>query len=240
MEFRQTLETRHSVRAFSDRPVDDQLLTSLLEQSLASPSWSNTQPYQLAVATGAVLDDLRRSLSERFARANALQKAPIWQKLAGVVRGGVMPDGDFKPVLKYPRDLQPRRVATGLGLYQALGIEREDRAGRDEQMARNFRFFDAPVAVFVFVHDGLGVYSALDAGIFLQSLMLSATDAGLGTCAQGALALWRSPLEKHFSIPAHYKLLCGVSLGYALDDAPVNQFRPGRQPLQNLLIAPQS
>lgn len=235
MEFRQVLESRHSVRAFSDRAVDETLLEDLLTRSLAAPSWSNTQPYQLAVATGDVLEALRSALSERFQRANALQQAPLWRKLAGVVRGGVMPDGDFKPVLKYPEDLQPRRVATGLGLYKALGIERNDRAGRDEQMARNFRFFDAPVAIFVFVHEGLGVYSALDAGIFLQSLMLSATDAGLGTCAQGALALWRSPLEAHFDIPARYQLLCGVSLGYALD-APVNHFRPGRQPLASLLV----
>ena len=65
--------------------------------------------------------------------------------------------------------------------------------------------------------------------------MLAATDAGLGTCAQGALGLWRSPLEQHFQLPDNYKLLCGLSLGYEADTR-INQFRPDRQPLDALLI----
>ena len=65
--------------------------------------------------------------------------------------------------------------------------------------------------------------------------MLAATDAGLATCAQGALAIWRSPLEKHFNIPENYKLLCGMSLGYEADET-INQFKPERQPLEALLV----
>lgn len=235
MEFVDVLEQRRSIRAFAPTPVDEGTLRQLLERALASPSWSNTQPYQVAVATGETLVSLREALSQRFEKASRLQRAPWWQKLAGAARGGVLPDGDFKPVLKYPADLQPRRVETGLGLYRMLGIERHDHAARDAQMARNFRFFDAPVALFVFVHEGLGVYSALDAGIFIQSLMLAAKDLGLGSCAQGALALWRSPLDRHFRIPAQYKLICGVSLGYPADD-PVNGYCPARRSLQELLV----
>ncbi|HBM23587.1 MAG TPA: nitrobenzoate reductase, partial [Alcanivorax sp.] len=95
--------------------------------------------------------------------------------------------------------------------------------------------FGAPTALFLFVHKGLGVYSVLDAGIFLQTLMLAATDEGLASCAQGALGLWRSPLEKRFRIPRHYQLLCGVSLGFAADQ-PVNRFRPEKLPVSELMI----
>ena len=235
MEFMDALHQRRSVRAFSDRPVPQALLHELLARALESPSWSNTQPYKVAVATGDVLEGLRTELSERFDAVSRWQRAPWWKKLAGLARGGVLPDGDFRPVLKYPEDLQPRRVETGRGLYQVLGIARDDHAARDAQMGRNFRFFDAPVAMFLFVHEGLGVYSALDAGIFLQSLMLAATDAGLGSCAQGALALWRSPLESRFQLPRRYKLLCGVSLGYIADE-PVNRYRPARRSVEEILI----
>lgn len=234
MEFLQVLEQRNSVRAFEDREVPEALLEQILAHALQSPSWSNTQPYHVAVARGAVLEDLRRQLGARFQRASELSRAPWYRKLLAPF-SGVMPDGDFKPILKYPPDLQPRRVATGKGLYEHLGIARDDHAARDAQMARNFAFFDAPVAMFLFVHKGLGHYSALDAGIFLQSLMLAATDAGLGTCAQGALALWRSPVEAHFSIPAPYQLLCGLSLGYPADQ-PVNRFRPGRISVEELCL----
>jgi nitroreductase len=235
MDFTEVLESRRSIRAFSDQPVSREQVDALLTRALESPSWSNTQPYKVAVAMGVDLEALRDELSARFARATALQKASLPAKLAGAFRGGVMPDGDFKPILKYPEDLQPRRVATGIGLYSALQIGRDDRAARDAQMARNFRFFDAPAALFVFIHEGLGVYSALDAGIFMQSLMLAATNEGLGTCAQGALALWRSPVAERFEIPRQYKLLCGLSLGYPLDE-PVNRFKPARRAVDEILL----
>lgn len=236
MDFNDVLYQRRSIRAFSDRPVAPETLDALLADALASPSWSNTQPYRVAVATGEQVERLRRVLSERFARVATLQRAPAWKKLVAAVRGGVLPDGDFKPILKYPADLQPRRVATGHGLYQTLGIARNDHAARDAQMARNFSFFDAPVAMFIFAHKGLGAYSALDAGIFLQSLMLSATNRGLGTCAQGALALWRSPVEAEFEIPKDYQLLCGLSLGYPADEV-VNTYRPDRRTLDELVLS---
>ncbi|EKF75540.1 nitrobenzoate reductase [Alcanivorax hongdengensis A-11-3] len=238
MEFRDVLQQRHSVRAFSDKPVSEALLTELLEQATrGAPSWSNTQPYQIAIARGPVLESLREELPPRFDKLVALQRAPMLSKVMAWLRKDGVPDGDFRPVVDYPADLQPRRVATGRELYRLLGIGREDRQARHEQMSDNFRFFNAPVALFIFIHEGLGVYSALDAGIFLQSLMLAATDAGLGSCAQGALALWRSPLEQHFQLPGHYKLLCGISLGYEADKT-INRFQPEKLPLADLLIAP--
>lgn len=235
MEFNQVLLSRRSVRAFAETPVPRAQVERLLTRALESPSWSNTQPYKVALAMGPELEALRRELSRRFAELTRLQNTSLPTKLLAKLRGGVLPDGDFKPILKYPEDLQPRRVATGLGLYKLLGIGREDKAARLEQMARNFRFFDAPAVLFVFVHEGLGVYSALDAGIFLQSLMLAAVDEGLGSCAQGALALWRSPVADHFLLPQQYKLLCGISLGHPLD-APINQFKPDRRRLDELLV----
>ena len=235
MEFKDAMAQRHSVRAFSDKPVSDEVLTELLTTATTSPSWSNTQPYMIAVANGEVLEALRETLPPMFDDLVALARGSKFKQIKAKLTSDGIPDGDFRPVTDYPKDLQPRRNATGQQLYELLGIERGDKLGRHEQMRENFRFFNAPVALFIFVHEGLDVYSPLDAGIFLQSLMLAATDAGLGTCAQGALALWRSPLEKHFEIPSHYKLLCGLSLGYEAD-APINQFKPQRQPLEALLV----
>ena len=136
---------------------------------------------------------------------------------------------------KYPPVFQERRVATGMGLYETLGIERKDKKARDEQMARNFTFFNAPVAIFVFIHPGMQHTALLDAGIMMQSLMLSATNKGLGTCAQGALGIWRSPIDKHFNVPKGYKLVCGLALGYP-EDNKVNSYQPEKIDLDELLI----
>ncbi|MBK8970843.1 MAG: nitroreductase family protein [Hahellaceae bacterium] len=239
MQFSEVLRDRHSVRDFSAQAVSDEQIESLLSQALRSPSWSNTQPYRIAVARGAVRDRLALAYSQKFERATRLQGRPRWQQLLMGAALGCLPDGDFKPVLNYPPELHERRVATGHGLYRLLGIERRDMAARNQQMARNYAFFGAPVVMFVCVHEGLGAYSVLDAGILLQSLMLAAKDQGLDSCAQGALAMWRSPLDKEFEIPSAYKLICGLSLGYA-SDAVINQFDPGRRPLQEFLIPAKS
>lgn len=235
MQFSDALRSRHSVRDFSAQPVSEAQVEALLDQALLSPSWSNTQPYRIAIARGAVRDRLAKAYSQKFERASRLQGRPRWQQLLMGAALGCLPDGDFKPVLTYPPELHERRVATGYGLYRLLGIERHDKPARNQQMARNYEFFGAPVALFFFVHEGLEAYSVLDAGILLQSLMLAAKDQGLDTCAQGALALWRSPLDAEFEIPKAYKLICGLALGYA-SDAPINQFQPGRRPLADFLL----
>jgi len=113
---------------------------------------------------------------------------------------------------------------------EILGIKREDKDKKKQAWRQNFEFFGAPVAMFLFVHKHLKSYAALDAGIFLQTIMLSAHSLGLGTCAQGALATWASPVRNHLEIPKDYKLIVGLSLGYPSDN-PINTFNVGRDDL---------
>lgn len=229
-EFSALVRSRRSVRDFLPDPVPDQMLAAVLEDSAWAPSWSNTQPYLVAVADGARRDRLSAELQHQFdAGLAARDGGPLDKVRALVTRTGI-PNGDFDTTLEYPDELQPFRRATGFGLYETLHIDRGDRAARDAQLRRNFEFFGAPVAVFLFVHSGLKEFAVLDAGIWLQTFMLSAHAHGLATCAQGALATWPDPVRKAFDVPDRYKLVCGVSLGYA-SDHPVNSFNPGRRGL---------
>ena len=85
---------------------------------------------------------------------------------------------------------------------------------RNEQVRRNFEFFGAPVVFFVFVQGDMSVFSPLDAGFYIQTLLLSAHARGLGTCVQGALATWKSPILAEFKdVPKDYKLVRGISMG---------------------------
>lgn len=237
MEFSDALYSRRSIRAFSDKPVSQEIINSILTDALESPSSSNTQPYKVAVATGETCQQLGQELLTKYLKINRIQRQPLPLKLFNVATSKAMPDGDYKPILgKYPGIFQERRMHTGKGLYDVLGIQRGDKKARDEAMARNFTFFDAPVAMFVFIHPGMKFTALVDAGIMMQSLMLSATDKGLGTCPQGALGMWRSPLEKHFNIPKDYKLVCGLALGYPKEHEKVNDYRPAKVGLDELII----
>jgi nitroreductase len=231
------IRSRRSVRDFLPRPIDKHVLDAVLEDANWAPSWSNTQPYRVAVASGALRDQLAAELCELFDRGMSAQRGGALAKLKLLLTRHGLPDGDFDTQFTYPNDLQPRRRETGRGLYDLLGIGHHDRAARDTQMRRNFEFFGAPTVLFLFAHRGLREFSVLDTGVYLQTLMLSAQAHGLATCAQGALATWAGPVRQAFEIPAPYRLICGVSIGYASAHV-VNDFNPGRAAPTTLRAAP--
>lgn len=215
MDLHKALRTRSSVRAFQATTVPDALLARIVAAALESPSWANTQPYKLALATGGDCEALRRELSESV--------------------GHDIPSGDYPLLFDYPAELQVRRRATGFGLYSAMGIERQDRDRREAAYKRNFAFFDAPAVAFLFAQRTLGAYAVLDAGVFLQSFLLAAAAEGLGTCPQASLASYPGVIRRHFEVPEDYLLLCGISIGWPAD-APENRFRPQRMPAAELLL----
>lgn len=235
--FTQLVQSRRSVRDFAPTPIPQAVLDAVLADANQAPSWSNTQPYRIAVASGVIRDQLAQALTQRFDKGMAAQNGGWLAKARLLLTRDGLPDGDYTVNFEYPADLQPQRRATGHGLYELLGIGRKDHAARQAQMRRNFEFFGAPTAIFVFVHSGLREFSVLDAGIFTQTLMLSAHAHGLGTCAQGALATWAGPVRAAFAIPSGYKLICGISIGYASAHA-INQYHPGRCRPSDLLLAP--
>ena len=226
------IQARHSIRDFRPDAVPGEVLDAILDDARHAPSWSNTRPYCVAVATGERLDRLREGYVAAFDASLPLQHRKRSAMVKAVLTG-TLPDGDFKTCGRYPDDLRPRSVKVGVGLYQHLGIERGDREARDAQSRRNCEFFGAPVVLWVFVHDQLLPFSAHDAGLMLQTLMLAAQARGVDSCALGVLTTWRGPVEAEFTIPPHYKLITGLALGYASDD-PVNDFRAEHPPLQLL------
>ncbi len=228
-DFAELIQSRRSVRDFRPEPVPAEVLDSILDDARHAPSWSNTRGYCLAVATGERLDRLRAAYLAAFDASLPLQRREPVAVAKAVLTGG-LPDGDFKTWAPYPDDLRARSVKVGSGLYAHLGIERGDREARDAQSRRNCEFFGAPTVLWVFVHESLLPFSAHDAGLMLQTLMLSAKARGVDSCALGVLATWRNPIDAEFKIAPHYKLITGLALGYA-SEAVINDFRAEHPPL---------
>ena len=223
--FQNLTYSRRSIRDFSDQPVDRETIEDILQDALSAPSWSNTRPYRVAVVTGEVKDRISAKLIGRFDDI-MLSRSKKWSdRIKGLVRAMSLLRSDFRIPVVYPDDLRRRQVDLAKALYGHLGIDRSNTEGRNELIRRNMQFFGAPVGLFFFVRTGMGVYSALDAGHFMQTLMLAARARGLDTCAQGFLAFWSKPIRDEFDVPRGYKLLCGMSLGYAADSR-TNEFVP--------------
>jgi len=236
-DFSQFLASRRSTRDFLPTPVPQEILEQILKDSLTAPSWSNTRPFKVAVASGEVRDRISSEFLSRWGVLSKIMRKGILNKLRIIFSRYGLPTSNRSIAKPYPADLKPRAERVGREMYEFFGVARGDRPARDQQWAKNYSFFGAPVELFIYVHKSLHIYAASDAGLMMQNLILSAHAHGLGTCAQGAVAIWDDVVRKEFDVPKGYRLLCGISLGYP-SESSINDFRANRLEVEELTLKP--
>lgn len=235
-EFSKLAASRRSTRDFLPKAVDPKLIDQLLADGMSAASWSNTRPFLFAVATGAKRDRISADLLKRWAALARARRGGLLAKLTLLFKHPyALPKMDYWFASKYNPSLLPRAQRVGRELYSLLGVPRGDSEARDAMWANNYRFFGAPVVVFVFIHKSLGVYAANDTGLFVQNLMLSAKANGLGTCALGSVTPWPRAIRKEFDIPKDYKMLYGIAIGYP-SKAKVNTFESNRLSIEEISV----
>jgi nitroreductase len=83
-DFMNFLKTRRSIRKFQDKPLSDQALYTLLEAVQWSPSWSNTQCWELVAITDPdIKNALKDTLIPRNPATLAVANAPLVLALCG-------------------------------------------------------------------------------------------------------------------------------------------------------------
>lgn len=238
-DFSKFLASRRSTRDFLPTPIPQEILDQILKDSLTAASWSNTRPFKVAVAAGATRDQISSEFLSRWAVLSLILRKGIKNKLRIIYSRYGLPTSNRSIAKPYPPELKPRSERVGKELYELFGVKRGDRAARDQQWAKNYSFFGAPVELFIYIHKSLHIYAASDAGLMMSNLMLSAHAHGLGTCAQGAVAVWDDVVRKEFNVSKDYRLLCGIAIGYP-SDSPVNSFQAHRIDLNEMLISPKN
>ena len=236
-DFSQFLASRRSTRDFLSTQVPPEIIEQILKDGLTAPSWSNTRPFKVAVASGDIRDRISTEFLSRWSVLSKIMRKGIMNKLRIIYSRYGLPTSNRLIVKPYPAELKPRAERVGREMYEILGVVRGDRSARDQQWAKNYSFFGAPVELFVYVHKSLHIYAASDAGLMMQNLMLSAHAHGLGTCAQGAVAIWDDVVRKEFDVPKGYRLLCGISLGYP-SESSINDFKANRLEVEELTLKP--
>jgi nitroreductase len=214
----QAIRSRRSVRAFLDKPVDDDLILHLLEVASRAPSGTNTQPWQVHILRGAALRQLVEQALAAFDSPEVLAAQPK--------------PYDYYP-LKWVSPYLERRRKVGYDLYALLGIAKGDKEAMHRQHARNYAFFDAPVGLFFSIDRVLCQGSWLDYGMFLQSVMVAARGHGLDTCPQAAWLTVQGVVERFLDLRDDQALVCGMALGYARSDAVENRLETERVPARS-------
>lgn len=219
MSVNEAVASRTSIRAFLDRPVPGSLVRQLIEAAGRSPSGGNLQPWHVHVLGGEELARFKGVMAQRMAAD---------------------PRGDGPGYEIYPADLgepyRTRRGECGEDMYATMGIGREDKRSRLGFIAGNFRFWDAPVGMFFCIDRQMGPPQWSDLGMYIQTLMLLAKEAGLDTCPQEAWTLWHRTVAEFLGLPEQQMLFCGLAMGYADPAHPVNSLRTRRAALDEFAV----
>jgi nitroreductase len=210
METLEGIKTRYSVRAFKPTPVPKDVLEKILGAVSNTPSYTNTQPWEVVVVSGKKKDDLSKVIFE-LAKA----KAPT------------------NPDLPMPKDWlaghEARSGEHGARRLATLGVARDDEAGRENLRLMNFEFYGAPCAVFLFIDGILGEWSIFDMGLFAQNLILAAHSLGVESVLQASVTNYAPEIKKFLGVPESKKLVICIPLGYPDEGAKLNTYRSLKQ-----------
>ena len=212
MDVSEAVDSRKSIRAFLETPVDDLLIKELLEKSSRAASGGNLQPWKIYVINGETMNSFHKFQSE-------------WTE----------PETPAYAI--YPENLKETyktsRYEVADDMYSLLGIAREDKEERFKQVLKNYEFFGAPSAFFCFVDRQMGRPQWSDLGMFLQTFMLLAREVGLDTCPQEAWAMKQESVTAFVEAPEELMLFCGMAIGYQDVSEKVNELRTTRRPIED-------
>jgi nitroreductase len=207
---------RMSIRAFRDEEVPKEKLRELVEIARWSPSYKNSQPWEVMIVSGEkkkALSGLMIELMEKGAPASPDIPAP--QTWPGAEQDRI----DHLYAM--------RKEATGIDLSDPAIVKKARKA--------NFRFYNAPHAVYLFQDASLSPWSIFDMGAFAQNLMLAAHAMGIGTVPQAFVTDYAREIKEFLGISGKKRLILGISLGFPDMDSPANKLRTDRAPVDDLV-----
>jgi nitroreductase len=212
MRVSEAVVARRSIRAYLDKPVSNETISTLLSKAARAPSGGNVQPWRIYVVNG---DSMTRFME--FVASQTERETPAYDI--------------------YPKDLKApyrdSRFKVGEDMYKLLNIPREDKPARIRRLMENYRFFGAPAGIFCFTDRQMGPPQWSDLGMFLQTFMLLAQEEGLDTCAQEAWSARPDTVRNFVKAPQELAIFCGVAIGYGDPDVPVNTLVSERETLHN-------
>lgn len=216
MELRDALRTTGAVRHFTDRPVEDATLGSILDTARFAPSGGNRQGWRVVVIRDP---DQRRRIRDLY--------LPGWYDYLAIGAAGLVA---WAPITD--------REAEQAALAEAGAVAERAAAGPGDFAEH----LDTVPALLVVLAD-LRALAAVDRDFerytlvggasvfpFVWSILLAAHDLGLGGVMTSMLTRREPEVRAALGVPEHFAVAAGVALGYPvkrptrLRRAPVSEF----------------
>lgn len=211
MDVTAALNQRYSCRDFLDKPVERDILEKIVEAALRTPSWQNSQPWDVYVAgyktSKKIIHDVNNPLER--GRGGADMGYPGRWSVDIMLR-----------IRKCMNDIQSCCENQDMRHFSVLNAE----------------LFHAPAMVFVAMDQNLGAWSVLDIGAFSQSIMLAAQDYGVQSIPAVAYVNHPDVVRRALEIPDDKMLVFGIGLGYENTENPINRVRTERKGLSEVIF----
>ncbi len=216
MDAIECIKTRKSIRKFKSHPVTKEILLEIINIAGRSPSYKNSQPWEIIILSGA-------------------KKEALSKMLIDTLEKGIKPGPDIPEPMSWPPAEDARIAALFRKRAEATGINMNDPEVLKKAKAANFNFYGAPHAVYLFQEASLPLWSLFDLGLFAQSLMLAAHARGLGTVPQAFATDYAQDIKKSLGISETKRLVLGISIGYPDLDSSVNAFKTDRVAIEEFM-----
>ena len=209
MDALECIKTRMSIRKFKSDPVPKNILMEVVEAAKWSPSYKNTQPWEVIILSGAAKESLSKMMLDLLEKGT--EKCP-----------------DIPEPGPWPKAQQERIAELVQSRKEKFGIDLGDPKIIIQAKKVNFNFYGAPHAIYLYQDASLSQWSLFDIGLFAQSLMLAAHASGLGTVPQAFVTDYSREIKKFLSLPETKRIVLGLSIGYPDMEAPANLMRTTR------------
>ena len=206
MTVTEAMAARSSIRAYKQDAVDKAVIMDILEKAVRTPSWANTQPWEVFVASGETLARIRAAYIENYSNA-------------------------VKTTTDIPRPSDWPQAAKNRTLGLRPGMERDCGEAANQFGELNQRMFDAPAVIFLCLDKMYSQWSLYDLGAYSQSIMLLALEHGLSTIPAITSVLYPEVLRRELNIPENLNVAIGIPIGYADDSNKINNFHSSRSAL---------
>ncbi len=194
MEFNEVVKKRKSKRWYTGREIPKETIEKILKEASLAPSFMNGQPWEVAVVTG----DKLKEIAELF------EKMLVEKKDTHSIPWEINWPERQKAILNKMKESKTNRVYP------------QDPYGK--------WIYYAPVVFFIHIHRSLNEWALFDIGLFVQTLLLSATDHGLQTVPQARMGNNNKEVAELLGLGEERRIIMGVCMGYAETDHPNNSF----------------
>ena len=202
-DFKELMKKRHSARYFLSKPIPEEILKEIMSTSLLTPSWGNSQPWNIYIASGNTLEGIRKDwiaknkeVTKWYYDINAGHRTDFSERCQENINKVLK---EFSDVLK-DRNLK-------------------------EFMEVNYIIFNAPTVVYITVPKKRTEYNIFDTGALEMSIILSAKEKGIDSVPAYEIIKYTDIIRKYMKVPENEDIIIGIALGYEDKYNALNKIR---------------